>query len=43
MSIPVFLVLLGHVVGIFEKKFGVSINEDEVGYIAMHLAVELEG
>jgi transcriptional antiterminator len=24
---------------IFEKKLGVSINEDEVGYIAMHLAV----
>lgn len=23
---------------IFEKKFGVSINEDEIGYIAMHLA-----
>jgi activator of the mannose operon, transcriptional antiterminator len=25
--------------GIFEKRLGVSINEDEVGYIAMHLAV----
>ncbi|MCJ7689494.1 MAG: PRD domain-containing protein, partial [Clostridiaceae bacterium] len=24
---------------IFEKKLGISINEDEVGYIAMHLAV----
>lgn len=24
---------------IFEKKLGVAINEDEVGYIAMHLAV----
>ena len=24
---------------IFEKRLGVSINEDEVGYIAMHLAV----
>ncbi len=24
---------------IFEKKLGLSINEDEVGYIAMHLAV----
>lgn len=27
---------------IFEKRLGVSINEDEVGYIAMHLAVAIE-
>jgi transcriptional antiterminator len=27
---------------IFEKKFGVSINEDEVGYLALHLALSVE-
>lgn len=27
---------------IFEKKYGVSINEDEVGYLALHLALAVE-
>jgi transcriptional antiterminator len=28
--------------GIFEKKLGVMINEDEVGYIALHIALAIE-